>query len=84
MTKFILHGGFTRVENELNRSFFKELVSDVLDGGAILMIFFASREDDPTETFKELSERMQSEAAGKKIHFVLTAKERFFGRSSEC
>ena len=77
MTKFILHGGFTRIDNELNRAFFREFLADVQDGGNVLMVFFASREDDPTDTFKELSERMQSEAADKKIRFVLATQERF-------
>lgn len=84
MTKFILHGGFTRIDNEPNRAFFKEFLADVHDGGNVLMVFFALREDDPTDTFKELSDRMQSEAADKKIHFVLATHERFFGRGSEC
>ena len=77
MTKFILHGGFTRIDNELNRGFFKELLADVPDGGIVLMVFFASREEDPANTFKELSERMQAEAPSKKLHFIQASKERF-------
>lgn len=77
MTKFILHGGFTRKDNELNRSFFKEFLADLPNEGTVLMVFFASRDDDPSATFKELAERMLSEADGKDINFILATKDGF-------
>jgi peptidase E len=77
MTKFILHGGFTRKENESNRSFFEELARDVPNSGVVLMVFFASREDDPTSTFNELSSRIRQEANSKDLRFVLATQEGF-------
>lgn len=77
MTRYILHGGFTRKENDLNRSFFREFVKHIPDGGTALMVFFASREEDPTSTFKELSERVRAEAGSKKLNFVLASREGF-------
>ena len=76
-TKFILHGGFTRKDNEQNRSFFRELVKDVEDGGIVLMVFFASREDDPAGTFVEMKERIAAESGGKELRFVYAMPEEF-------
>jgi hypothetical protein len=44
-TKIILHGGYSRVDNDLNRSFFAELVKDMPPGGAVLLCYFAYEGD---------------------------------------
>jgi len=77
MTKFILHGGFTRKDNELNRSFFEELVRDVPDGGQVLTVFFAAKDDDTTDTFNELREKIERAAPEKKLRVVMSTQERF-------
>lgn len=77
MTKFILHGGFTRKENELNRSFFEEFVRDIPDDGNVLMVLFASREADPITAFNELSKRMESEAGNRRLNFSFATEEGF-------
>jgi len=69
MTKFILHGGFTKRENDSNRAFFKELIADVPDGGSVLMVYFASREDDSTESFEQHKSQIRAEAGDKNINF---------------
>lgn len=76
-TKFILHGGFTRYDNEQNRAFYKEFVKDVPDGGTVLIVMFASREDDPNEVYNALSSKFASGAPEKKFDFILADKEEF-------
>ncbi|TAJ12914.1 hypothetical protein EPO56_03775 [Patescibacteria group bacterium] len=53
MTKFILHGGYTREPNELNRTFFTELAKDVPNNGTILLVYFASTDDNIDTRFEE-------------------------------
>lgn len=75
MTKFILHGGFTRKDNELNRAFNEEVMRDVPDGGTVLLVYFASRSEDPTADFEYQAERFKEQAKDKNLHFVLATKE---------
>ena len=78
MTKYLLHGGYTRRHNELNCSFYKELVKDVPEGGTILLCYFASREDDHgQEVFGEQVRAIEAEAGGKTFNFVMAEKEPF-------
>jgi peptidase E len=83
MTKFILHGGFTRKENELNRSFYEEFVSDIPDGGTILLVYFASRYDDTTEVFQSQSKKFLEQAKGKKFTFVHATKQDFLDQMKQ-
>ena len=41
--KCILHGGFTREDNESNQAFFREFVNDLPPHATILLCYFASR-----------------------------------------
>jgi peptidase E len=77
MTKFLLHGGFTRRENELNRSFYEEFARDIPDGGTILLVYFASRSDDTTDVFAEHSRWITEQSQGKTFTFVHATKEGF-------
>ncbi|HEX7651566.1 MAG TPA: Type 1 glutamine amidotransferase-like domain-containing protein [Candidatus Paceibacterota bacterium] len=77
MTKFLLHGGFTRRENELNRSFYEEFARDIPDGGTILLVYFASRSDDTADVFAEQSKWIREQSHGKTFHFVHATKEGF-------
>lgn len=77
MTKYILHGGFTKVDNDSNRAFFRELVLDVPENGSILMVHFASRDEDPTQSFEVMKEKILAEAGNKSINFVYATKDDF-------
>ena len=44
-TRFLLHGGRTRRQDERNDSFFRELVKDLDDGDIVLSIGFANRDE---------------------------------------
>ena len=46
MTKYILHGGYTRIKNESNKMFFKEILLSFNKSVKILFIFFARPEKD--------------------------------------
>jgi len=41
MTKYILHGGVTRLENDLNKKFYSEISNSLRDGDELLMCYFA-------------------------------------------
>src|SRR3989344_1034283 len=77
MTKYILHGGFTKIDNDSNRTFFRELVLDVPDGGSILMVHFASRNENPMQDFEILKSKIRAEAGNKSLNFVYATKEDF-------
>jgi len=75
MTKYILHGGFTRRDNELNRAFYTEFARDIPDGATVLLVYFASREDDNSAKFKEDTENIQKHAEGKKFTFLMATEK---------
>ena len=72
MIKYILHGGYTRVDNELNRSFFREILRDVPEGGKILIVLFAVVNPDTNkdELFDSLVQKIKEQADDKSISFA--------------
>lgn len=77
MTKYILHGGYTRTDNELNHTFYEEITRNIPDGGTVLLCYFASQEDDNSERFKEDSQRIEERSHGKKFTFLLANEKDF-------
>jgi peptidase E len=77
MTKFILHGGYTRDKNELNRSFFEEISKDIPDGGTILFVYFAGKDNEIGEKYEEDKENVVTGAHGKSLNVVLAKEEDF-------
>lgn len=77
MTKYILHGGFTRTDNEMNRAFFEEITRDIQDGGTILLCNFASKDKDNSYRIKEDGERIQQQSHGKNFKFLLANEKDF-------
>ena len=77
MIKFILHGGATRRDSELNRTFFEELVRNVPDGGQVLLVFFASKQEDNTDSFNELKEKTENAAPEKQLRVIMATQENF-------
>jgi hypothetical protein len=76
VTKYILHGGFERKENELNRSFFRELVSDLPEEATLLLVYFASEYDEHEEPFKE-QVRIIEKATNRRVNFELATEKDF-------
>jgi peptidase E len=77
MTKYILHGGYTSTDNELNRTFYEEIARDIPDDGAILLCYFASKDEDNTGRFNQDSERFISLSQGKNIKFLMADEGNF-------
>ncbi len=77
MTKYILHGGFTRTDNELNRSFYEEIVRDIPDGGTVLLCYFASKGNDILRKFTEDSQSLKKQSYSKNLNFVLANEKDF-------
>ena len=77
MTKYILHGGYTSTNNELNRTFYEEIARDVPTGGVILLCYFASADKDNSGRFKEDSERLSEQSHGKEFKFLLADEDKF-------
>jgi peptidase E len=76
-TKYILHGGYTRKNNELNKSFFQEFAIGIPNEGTILMCFFASGQEDKSDVFEELQQKFIKNSSGKNIHFALATEVDF-------
>lgn len=77
MTKFILHGGFTRKDNESNRLFFEEFLRDVPENGNVLLVYFAARNDDMSEISTEQIQKLKALSGDRKLNFTIAEKENF-------
>lgn len=78
MTKFILHGGYTRENNESNKSFFQEFLKDVPENGEVLLVYFASETEEAKRISSETHiERCQENSQGKKLNITIATKENF-------
>jgi len=77
-TKFILHGGYTREQNELNEGFFKELTRSVPDGGTILLVYFASGGD--IDKFEDDKKRISNFVGNKVVTFVKATENDFISQ----
>ena len=77
MTRFILHGGYTNVDNEQNSNFWRELSQYTPDGGNILLVNFSRKDDEMNKYFEEDKNRILKEIHNKKFIFSLASKENF-------
>lgn len=77
MTTYILHGGFEKLDCESNDAFYRRIVELVPDGGTILLVFFASVDEEHAKRFSEYEERFMSRMSGKHLTLVLATKENF-------
>lgn len=72
MTKYILHGGETKVENESNKKFFFECTNLPQTSVKILCIYFAKVVGPVAEAFEFAKKKFREAAApGKEFTFVL-------------
>ena len=77
MTKYILHGGYTSTDNELNRTFYKEIARDVPNTGTILLCYFATKDEDNSRRFQEDSQRIKEQSPDKNLKFIQANEEDF-------
>lgn len=77
MTKFILHGGYTQRQSELNRQFFAQTTKEVPNGGTVLVVYFAR----PTKEWKELLQQDRqnflTHADGKDVNVLMASEDGF-------
>lgn len=77
MTKYILHGGYTSTDNELNRTFYEEIARDVPDKSTILLCYFATSGEDNSLRFKQDSDRIKAQSHGKNFTFLFANEKDF-------
>lgn len=78
MTKYILHGGFTAAGNASNDAFYEEFARDIPDGGTILLVYFATRDEkEIPEKFEKHTKKIQACSKGKSFHFSMATQEQF-------
>lgn len=76
MNKYIFHGGGSAQDGVGNNSFFEELVKDAPENGTVLLVYFASREDDYSDRVAYDTEKCKS-ATNKKLSVVVANKDDF-------
>lgn len=82
-TKYILHGGYTRIENEQNKSFFKECSIDAKDESNVLIVLFASENDGDLEYYDDLCNRLKRYTE-KKLYFKKANRENFVSQIEDA
>lgn len=83
MTKFILHGGFTRELNELNDGYFQEIVRTLKDGDKVLMVLFARKAEEYDELFEREVNNIKRNAGHKKLESLLADRKKFIEQVKE-
>lgn len=78
MTKYILHGGFTKAVNDSNKAFFEEFIKDVPSNGKTLLVYFASRtEEELQASFESHSKILKERFHDKNLNVLVATKENF-------
>ena len=75
MTKYILHGGYTRIKNESNKMFFKEILSSFNKSVKILFIFFARPEKDWEMREKREKNHLKTARPDLQLNFKVANKD---------
>ena len=75
-TKYILHGGQIKIDNELNRGFAREFIADVTDNSQILLVFFAYDESEWQNGYN-FFRNLYSKYLGKQYNFVMATRKKF-------
>ncbi len=72
MTKYILHGGYTRESNSDNDTFFREMTQGLTGKVSVLLNYFATVEESRNEQyFKEEKERLLQNSENKDLEFEI-------------
>lgn len=83
MTKYILHGGYTRQRNELNDKFFAEITKDVKENSKILLVYFATDESNYEEFSKQEKNNFLRNSKLKSLIFEIATKDNFIEQIKE-
>jgi hypothetical protein len=78
MTKFILHGGETKVKCESNALYFDEMSSDIPEAGMILFVFFSRTRDRWADAFSGWIENIcESDKLPDDVNFECAVPDKF-------
>ncbi len=79
MTTYILHGGYVRHSNESNDAYYRRVIELVPEGGTILFVYFAARNDEGNYEELYTAQKMQMEqfVNGKRLTYVCATPEHF-------
>lgn len=75
-TKYILHGGFTRDDNDENKKFFSECFEDVPKKANILIVLFATEGGGDIEYYENFCNRLQT-FTDKELTFTKADQDNF-------
>ncbi len=82
MTKYILHGGATKLKTEDNKLYFQEMLHG-LKNPKILMIYFARELDAYDESFKTDAEMFDWADTGESYTLTMATEEAFIEQAQE-
>lgn len=79
MTKFILHGGFSKARGPVheNNEFFSEILKDTPHEVRLLLVYFAEREEMVELRIEQDKDQFTKNCASKKIDFRVTSEKTF-------
>jgi peptidase E len=80
MTKFILHGGNTRFDNEHNHSFLNEIVKNIPPEGKVLIVMFATKTEKKEAYFSELIKKFKKVSNREDISYLLATESDFISQ----
>lgn len=83
MNKYIFHGGGSAKNVTSNNTFFHELVKDAPENGIVLLVYFASREDDYSDRIAYDTEKYKA-ATNKKLTVMIAHKDDFIKQALEA
>ena len=76
MTTFILHGGYTREQNDSNKGFYREIVKRLPHHATIVLSYFASTDEKKIpHTFADHCALLKEAAPEKELTFVQASKQ---------
>ncbi len=80
MTKYILHGGFTDIENELNRTYYEECTKGLKSNSTVLFVYFSQEEENVSKLFEEDKSKILKTTKAKNLNLVLATEKDFINQ----
>ncbi|HUX35952.1 MAG TPA: Type 1 glutamine amidotransferase-like domain-containing protein [Candidatus Paceibacterota bacterium] len=76
MTKIILHGGFTREDNELNRAYYREITKSLKDSDTVLVVLFAREKEEWADLLQDETRKLAA-STGARLKIELASENNF-------
>lgn len=74
MTTFILHGGFTRIDNDSNAAYYHEITKDLATGAVVLVVLFAREEKEYGDALELETKKILSGAGDKQLNIQMASE----------